>query len=107
MLITTTPNIEGKQIIEYKELVFGEVVAGSNFIRDFFAGITDIIGGRSGAYESKIARARKEALEELQQQAKRLGANAVVGIEVNYTSINGEGKSMFMIVASGTAVVVR
>ncbi|AWB52545.1 YbjQ family protein [Pasteurella multocida] len=107
MLITTTPSIEGKQIIEYKEVVFGEVVAGSNFIRDFFAGITDIIGGRSGAYESKIARARKEALEELQQQAKRLGANAVVGIEVNYTSINGEGKSMFMIVASGTAVVVR
>ncbi|AAK03752.1 TPA: YbjQ family protein [Pasteurella multocida] len=107
MLITTTPSIEGKQIIEYKEVVFGEVVAGSNFIRDFFAGITDIIGGRSGAYESKIARARKEALEELQQQAKRLGANAVVGVEVNYTSINGEGKSMFMIVASGTAVVVR
>ncbi|URH78074.1 YbjQ family protein [Pasteurella multocida] len=106
MLITTTPSIEGKQIIEYKEVVFGEVVAGSNFIRDFFAGITDI-GGRSGAYESKIARARKEALEELQQQAKRLGANAVVGVEVNYTSINGEGKSMFMIVASGTAVVVR
>ncbi|HDR1308733.1 TPA: YbjQ family protein [Pasteurella multocida] len=107
MLITTTPSIEGKQIIEYKEVVFDEVVAGSNFIRDFFAGITDIIGGRSGAYESKIARARKEALEELQQQAKRLGANAVVGVEVNYTSINGEGKSMFMIVASGTAVVVR
>ncbi|NNI53630.1 YbjQ family protein [Pasteurella multocida] len=107
MLITTTPSIEGKQIIEYKEVVFGEVVAGSNFIRDFFAGITDIIGGRSGAYESKIACARKEALEELQQQAKRLGANAVVGVEVNYTSINGEGKSMFMIVASGTAVVVR
>ncbi|HHT7629360.1 YbjQ family protein [Pasteurella multocida] len=107
MLITTTPSIEGEQIIEYKEVVFGEVVAGSNFIRDFFAGITDIIGGRSGAYESKIARARKEALEELQQQAKRLGANAVVGVEVNYTSINGEGKSMFMIVASGTAVVVR
>ncbi|HDR0627013.1 YbjQ family protein [Pasteurella multocida] len=107
MLITTTPSIEGKQIIEYKGVVFGEVVAGSNFIRDFFAGITDIIGGRSGAYESKIARARKEALEELQQQAKRLGANAVVGVEVNYTSINGEGKSMFMIVASGTAVVVR
>ncbi|HDR1925224.1 TPA: YbjQ family protein [Pasteurella multocida] len=107
MLITTTPSIEGKQIIEYKEVVFGEVVAGSNFIRDFFAGITDIIGGRSGAYAPKIARARKEALEELQQQAKRLGANAVVGVEVNYTSINGEGKSMFMIVASGTAVVVR
>ncbi|MDH3002091.1 YbjQ family protein [Pasteurella multocida] len=107
MLITTTPSIEGKHIIEYKEVVFGEVVAGSNFIRDFFAGITDIIGGRSGAYESKIARARKEALEELQQQAKRLGANAIVGVEINYTSINGEGKSMFMIVASGTAVVVR
>ncbi|AKD38775.1 YbjQ family protein [Pasteurella sp. P03HT] len=107
MIITTTPNVEGKQIAEYKQVVFGEVVAGSNFIRDFFAGITDILGGRSGAYESKITRARQEALEEMQKNAQRLGANAIVGVEVNYTSINGDGKSMFMIVASGTAVVVR
>ena len=92
MIITTTNTIEGKQIIEYKQLVFGEVVAGSNFIRDFFAGIT---------------KARKEALEELEKNAAALGANAVVGVEVNYTTITSDSKSMFMIVASGTAVVAR
>ena len=101
MLITTTNSIEGKQIVEYKELVFGEIIAGSNFIRDFFAGITDFIGGRSGAYESRLSRGREEAL------AEKLGANAIVGVEVNYTTITSESKSMFMIVASGTAVVVR
>ena len=107
MIITTTPHIEGKQIVEYKQLVFGEVVAGSNFIRDFFAGITDIIGGRSGMYESRITKSRKEALDEMQKNAQALGANAVVGVEVNYTPITSDAKSMFMIVASGTAVVVR
>ena len=107
MIITTTNTIEGKQVIEYKQLVFGEVVAGSNFIRDFFAGITDIIGGRSGMYESRITKARKEALEELEKNAAALGANAVVGVEVNYTTITSDSTSMFMIVASGTAVVVR
>ena len=104
MIITTTPHIEGKQIVEYKQLVFGEVVAGSNFIRDFFA---DIIGGRSGMYESRITKSRKEALDEMQKNAQALGANAVVGVEVNYTTITSDAKSMFMIVASGTAVVVR
>ena len=107
MIITTTPHIEGKQIVEYKQLVFGEVVAGSNFIRDFFAGITDIIGGRSGMYESRITKSRKEALDEMQKNAQALGANAVVGVEVNYTTITSDAKRMFMIVASGTAVVVR
>ena len=100
MIITTTPHIEGKQIVEYKQLVFGEVVAGSNFIRDF-------IGGRSGMYESRITKSRKEALDEMQKNAQALGANAVVGVEVNYTTITSDAKSMFMIVASGTAVVVR
>ena len=107
MIITTTNHIEGKQIVEYKKVVFGEVVAGSNIIRDFFAGITDIIGGRSGMYESRITRGREEAIEEMQRNAERLGANAIVGVEVNYASIDGGSKSMFMIIASGTAVVVR
>ncbi|HBO39137.1 MAG TPA: hypothetical protein DD638_10810 [Pasteurellaceae bacterium] len=107
MIITTTNTVEGKQIIEYKGLVFGEVVAGSNFIRDFFAGITDIIGGRSGAYENRLSRGREEALTEIRDNARKLGANAVVGVEVNYTTITSESKSMFMIVASGTAVVIR
>ena len=100
MILTTTPQIEGKQIVEYKQIVFGEVV-----VRDFIAGITDIIGGRSGVYESRLSRAREEALEELAKRALAVGANAVVGIEVNYTTMGA--KNMFVISASGTAVVVR
>lgn len=107
MLLTTTNNIEGKQIIEYKEIVYGEVVAGANFIRDFFASFTDIFGGRSRSYESKLTSARQDAINEMIAQAERVGANAIVGVEVNYTSIGSGSKSMFMIVASGTAVVVR
>ncbi|MBS6027411.1 YbjQ family protein [Haemophilus pittmaniae] len=105
MIITTTQQIEGKQIVEYKQIVFGEVVAGANFIRDFFASITDVIGGRSTVYERRLARAREDALEEIQKKAKALGANAVVGVEINYTTVGV--KSMFMVIASGTAVVVR
>lgn len=78
MIVTTTPTIEGKQIVEYKGLVFGEVVAGANFIRDWFASITDIIGGRSGTYERKLNSTREEALAELKKEAKKKGANAVV-----------------------------
>lgn len=107
MIISTTHQVEGRQIIEYKDIVFGEVVAGTNFIRDWFAGITDIIGGRSGSYERKLTSARREALEELKENARKLGANAVVGVTVEYTTIAGDSKNMFMIVASGTAVVVR
>ena len=105
MIITTTQQIEGKQIVEYKQIVFGEVVAGANFIRDFFASITDVIGGRSTVYERRLARAREDALEEIQEKAKALGANAVVGVEIHYTTVGV--KSMFMVIASGTAVVVR
>ena len=105
MIITTTQQIEGKQIVEYKQIVFGEVVAGANFIRDFCASITDVIGGRSTVYERRLARAREDALEEIQKKAKALGANAVVGVEINYTTVGV--KSMFMVIASGTAVVVR
>ena len=107
MLLTTTNSVEGKQIVEYKEIVYGEVVAGANFIRDFFAGFTDIFGGRSRSYESKLTSARQDAINEMVANAQRAGANAVVGVEVNYTSIGSGSKSMFMIVASGTAVVVR
>lgn len=107
MIITTTPNIEGKQIVEYKQVVFGEVIAGANFIRDFFAAITDVIGGRSSVYERRISRARQDALKELEEKAIAiaLGANAVVGVEINYATVSN--KSMFMVIASGTAVVVR
>ncbi|EXI61709.1 hypothetical protein A6B39_05475 [Mannheimia granulomatis] len=106
MIITTTPTIEGKTVTEYKGLVFGEVVSGANFIRDFLAGITDIVGGRSGAYESKLHSARKNALAELEKEAKKVGANAVVGVSLEYQSMGGD-KGMFIVVATGTAVVVR
>lgn len=106
MIITTTPTIEGQQITEYKGLVFGEVVSGANFIRDFLAGITDVIGGRSGAYESKLNRSRQEALAELENAAKKVGANAVVGVSMEYQSMGGD-KGMFIVVATGTAVVIR
>ncbi|WGE59676.1 YbjQ family protein [Actinobacillus equuli] len=106
MIITTTPTIEGHQITEYKGLVFGEVVSGANFIRDFFASITDVIGGRSGAYESKLNSAGQEALAELEKEAKRVGANAVVGVSMEYQSMGGD-KGMFIVVATGTAVVIR
>ena len=105
MIVTTTPNVEGKQIVEYKQVVFGEVIAGANFMRDFFGGITDVIGGRSSVYERRISRARQDALKELEEKAHALGANAIVGVEVNYTTVGT--KSMFMVIASGTAVVVR
>ena len=105
MIVTTTPNVEGKQIVEYKQVVFGEVIAGANFIRDFFVAITDVIGGRSSVYERRIGRAREDALKELEEKAYALGANAIVGVEVNYTTVGT--KSMFMVIASGTAVVVR
>ena len=105
MIVTTTPNVEGKQIVEYKQVVFGEVIAGANFIRDFFAAITAVIGGRSSVYERRIGRAREDALKELEEKAYALGANAIVGVEVNYTTVGT--KSMFMVIASGTAVVVR
>lgn len=105
MIITSTPNIEGKQIVEYKGLVFGEVVSGANFVRDFIAGITDVIGGRSGVYESKLNSARKDALKELEAEARKVGANAVVGVDFDYQTLGT--KEMFIVVATGTAVVVR
>jgi len=101
MIITTTPNIEGQRIIEYLGLVTGEAIMGANVVRDIFASITDIVGGRSGAYESKLGDARRIAIGEMQEQARRLGANAVVGIDIDYEVIRD---GMLMVAASGTAV---
>lgn len=106
MLITTTPTIEGHEIVEYKGIVFGEVIAGVNFIKDFMAGLTNVFGGRSSSYESEIVNARANALNEMEQRAFQMGANAVVGVKVDYETL-GEGGSMLMVTATGTAVVLR
>lgn len=104
MIITTTNAIEGYRITDYRGIVVGEAIMGANVVRDLFAGITDIIGGRSGAYESKLQDARDTALRELQEKAQRAGANAVVGVDLDYEVV---GQSMLMVSASGTAVVVE
>ena len=103
MIVTTTPNAEGYQIAEYHGIVTGEAILGANVFRDIFAGITDIIGGRSGAYEKSLAEARETALAEMQDRARALGANAVVGVDLDYEVIN----NMLMVSASGTGVTLR
>ncbi|MCP5155874.1 MAG: heavy metal-binding domain-containing protein [Ectothiorhodospiraceae bacterium] len=106
MIVTTTPNIEGRRIREYRGVVTGEAILGANIFRDLFAGIRDIIGGRSGSYEKELRKAREIALAELQESAGELGANAVVGIDLDYETVGGQG-SMLMVTVSGTAVVVE
>ena len=103
MILTTTPTIEGRTIREYKGVVFGEVISGVNFIRDFAASIRNIIGGRSGSDEEELLRARNQAMDELADRAARLGADAVVGIDIDY-EVLGENNGMMMVTASGTAV---
>lgn len=103
MIVTTTPSIEGKEIVEYKGVVFGEVIAGINFVKDFFAGIRNVIGGRSETYEQELAQARNSAMQEMQDRAARMGANAVVGVDVDY-EVLGKNSDMLMVTASGTAV---
>ncbi|CAM3675195.1 heavy metal-binding domain-containing protein [Phaeobacter inhibens] len=103
MIITTTPNVEGYQISDYKGIVVGEAIMGANVVRDVFASITDIVGGRSGSYESKLQDARETALAELEDRARAKGANAVVGVDLDYEVV---GQSMLMVSASGTAVVL-
>jgi len=105
MIVTTTPAIEGRTIQDYRGIVVGEVIVGANLFRDLFANITDIVGGRSGKYENVLRRARDEALAEMETEAARLGANAVVGVDLDYEVI-GEKGSMLMVSASGTAVIV-
>jgi uncharacterized protein YbjQ (UPF0145 family) len=106
MIITTTPTIEGKTIIEYRGIVFGEVVNGVDFVKDFTAGITNFFGGRSGSYEGELIDARQHAIDEMVERAKQAGANAVVGIDVDY-EVLGQGNNMLMVTASGTAVIVQ
>lgn len=106
MLVTTTSTLQGREIVEYRGLVTGEAILGANIFKDLFAGIRDIVGGRSGAYEAELAKARKIALDELQQQAVSLGANAVIGVDLDYETV-GNGGSMLMVSATGTAAVIR
>ncbi|WP_319410650.1 heavy metal-binding domain-containing protein [uncultured Cohaesibacter sp.] len=106
MLITTTSSVQGRVITDYKGIVNGEAILGANVFKDFFAGIRDIVGGRAGAYESELQRAREIALDEMTQHAHRLGANAIIGVDVDYETV-GERGSMLMVAASGTAVVIE
>ncbi len=103
MIITTTPNIEGRPIAAYHGLVVGEAIMGANFIRDFFASVRDVVGGRAGAYEAKLQDARDAATRDLEDRARKLGANAVVGVDLDYEVV---GESMLMVSISGTAVTV-
>jgi uncharacterized protein YbjQ (UPF0145 family) len=103
MIVTTTPTIEGKQIKEYKGVVFGEVISGVNFIKDFSAGLSNFFGGRSETYEDELIQARESAMKEMQQRAFQLGANAVVGVAVDY-EVLGANNGMLMVTVSGTAV---
>ena len=103
MILTTTPSVEGRTIAEYRGVVFGEVVAGVNFLRDFAASIRNFVGGRSGSYEDELIRARTQAMNEMADRAASLGADAVVGIDIDY-EVLGEGGGMLMVTASGTAV---
>lgn len=101
MIVTTTNTLDGKKIVEYKGIVTGEVVLGANIFRDFFASIRDVIGGRSGSYEEVLQQAKDAALKEITERAQALGANAIIGIDLDYETL---GRSMLMVTASGTAV---
>lgn len=103
MILSTTPSIEGRTITEYKGVVFGEVISGVNFFRDFAASVRNLIGGRSGSYEDELIKARTQAMREMSDRAADLGANAVVGIDIDY-EVLGENGGMLMVTASGTAV---
>ncbi|MFQ3594709.1 MAG: heavy metal-binding domain-containing protein [Sphingomonadaceae bacterium] len=105
MILATTPAIEGKSVTQYLGVVAGEAIVGANLFRDLFANIRDIVGGRSGAYETVLKQAREEALRELAEAAAGLGANAVIGIDLDYEVVGGGG-SMLMVTAAGTAVIL-
>lgn len=106
MTITTTPSVEGKAITRYAGVVAGEAILGANIFKDLFAGIRDLVGGRSATYERELQRARDMAMNEMADRAKELGANAVVGVDLDY-EVLGSGNGMLMVSASGTAVVVE
>ncbi|MGN0134841.1 MAG: putative heavy metal-binding protein [Anaerotignum sp.] len=103
MIVTTTNSIEGKKIVEYKGIVFGEVISGVNMVKDIMAGLTNIFGGRSNTYETELIDARQNAIREMQERAAQMGANAVVGVDIDY-EVLGADNGMLMVTASGTAV---
>ena len=103
MIVTTTPSVEGRRITEYQGVVFGEVIAGVNFVKDFVAGLSNFFGGRSGTYEEELINARQQALDEMEQRVAQLGADAVVGVDIDY-EVLGADNGMLMVTASGTAV---
>ena len=103
MLLTTTPNIQGREITQYFGIVSGETIIGANLFKDFFAGIRDIVGGRASSYESVLREAKESALQEMSDQAARMGANEVIGIDLDYETVGANG-SMLMVTAAGTAV---
>jgi uncharacterized protein YbjQ (UPF0145 family) len=108
MIVVTTPTLEGRKITRYIGLVGGDAILGANIFRDLFAGIRDIVGGRSAAYEQELRKAKQIALEEMEEQTARLGGNAVVGVDLDYETISmGSGGGMLMVSATGTAVVVE
>ena len=106
MITTTTPSVEGKRIIEYKGIVFGEVISGVNFVKDIAASFTNFFGGRSESYEKELIQAREDAIKEMGSRAESIGANAVVGVDIDY-EVLGADNGMLMVTASGTAVVVE
>ncbi|MGI6233263.1 MAG: heavy metal-binding domain-containing protein [Prevotella sp.] len=105
MILSTTPTLEGHSILEYKGVVTGETIIGANIVKDFFAGIRDVVGGRSSSYESVLREAKDTSLQEMSRRAAQMGANAIVGIDIDYETI-GQGSSMIMVAVSGTAVVI-
>ena len=104
MLVSTTDGIEGRRIVRYLGLVSGDAVMGTNVFRDLFAGLRDIVGGRSGAYEKELKRAKELAVEEMVEEARELGADAIVGVDLDYEHLGGGNRSMLMVSANGTAV---
>ena len=106
MITTTTPSVEGKRIIEYKGIVFGEVISGVNFVKDIAASFTNFFGGRSESYEKELIQAREDAIKEMESRAESIGANAVVGVDIDY-EVLGADNGMLLVTASGTAVVVE
>lgn len=104
MIVTTTPTLEGHRIVKYHGIVGGDAILGANIFKDLFASIRDIVGGRSAAYEGELRKAKDIALSEMMDQAKKLGANAVIGVDLDYETIGGNSSNMIMVSASGTAV---
>ena len=107
MIITTTESVDGRGVAQYLGVVSGEAVAGTNFFKDIFAGITDIFGGRSKSYENSLNKAKDAALEDLAGRADELGADAIIGVDLDYTTLSGDGKTMLLCIANGTAVKLR